>query len=180
LFENACRAATHAQGEEKEKKVFLEWLPLKLDTAALQLYNYKKELTYPEIKKELSELFTDPHKAYRWKSDPKAYQWDGKESLNAVAAKVIRKVKKNERSLMGSAQDESCFVRFRMAMPAKFRKSIDLGTAKELEMESRPPKGQCYQQRDTPPRRMTQSPKGQRSCRSTTPLWLRTLCHMRN
>ena len=131
LFENACRAATHAQGEEKEKKVFLEWLPLKMDTAALQLYNSKKELTYPDIKKELSELFTDPHEAYRWKSDPKAYQWDGKESLNAVAAKVIRKVKKNERSLTGNAQDEACFFRFRMAMPAKFRKAIDLGTAKD-------------------------------------------------
>ena len=49
----------------------------------------------------------------------------------------------------------------------------------ELEMESRPPKGQYYQQKDTPPRRMTQSPKGQRSCRSITPLWRRTLCHMR-
>ena len=109
----------------------MEWLPLKLDTAALQLYNSKKESTYPEIKKELSELFTDPHEAYRWKSDPKVYQWDGKESLNAVAAKVIRKVKKNERSLTGDAQEEACFFRFRMAMPAKFRKAIDLGTAKD-------------------------------------------------
>jgi hypothetical protein len=45
----------------------------------------------PEIKKELIELFTDPHEAYHWKTDSKAYRWDGKETLNTVAANIIRK-----------------------------------------------------------------------------------------
>ena len=126
-FESACIAATHPTDKNK---TFLEWLPLKLDTNALRLYNSKTKDEYAEIKKELLELFADPHEAYRWKSDPKAYQWDGKETLNTVAANVIRKVNRNEKLLKDDAQKEAYFFRFRMAMPQKYKKAIDMGTTR--------------------------------------------------
>jgi hypothetical protein len=49
-FEHACVAAVRPTDPNKYK-TFLEWLPLKLDTNALCLYNGKTKDTYPEIKK---------------------------------------------------------------------------------------------------------------------------------
>jgi hypothetical protein len=126
-FEQACVAAVRPTNDNKYK-TFLEWLPLKLDTNALRLYNGRTKDTYPDIKKELIVLYSNPHEGYRWKADPKAYQWDGKETLNMVAANVIRKVNRNEKLSDGQAQSEAHFFRSRMAMPQKYKKAIDMET----------------------------------------------------
>jgi hypothetical protein len=47
-----------------------------------------------------------------------------------VAANVIRKVNRNEKLLKDQAQTEAYFFRFRMAMPQKYKKAIDMGTTR--------------------------------------------------
>jgi hypothetical protein len=57
-------------------------------------------------------------------------KWDGKETLNTVAANIIRKVNRNEKLLKDQDQIEAYFFRFRMAMPQKYKKAINMGTTR--------------------------------------------------
>jgi hypothetical protein len=43
---------------------------------------------------------------------------------------VIRKANRNEKLLKDDAQKEAYFFRFRMAMPQKYKKAIDMGTTR--------------------------------------------------
>ena len=138
-FEEACIAASHPADVDAKHKIFLEWLPLKLEAQALALYRQKTKVDYLDVKEEMRKLLVDPHEAFNWKANPRAFLWDGKTPLHSVAAYIQRKVDKNEKGLGGDAKKEAHFFRFRQAMAnfPEYRSAIDLACGeKDQTMEN--------------------------------------------
>jgi hypothetical protein len=77
-FEEACIASNHPTDAAASKRLFLEWLPLKLDAQALALYRSKAKEEYDEVKDEMKTMFADPHESFNWKANSKADLWDGR------------------------------------------------------------------------------------------------------
>ena len=119
-FEEACKAATHPVDDATE------WLPLKLDAQTLALFRQKT--VCPEVKEEMRKLLADPHEAFKWKANPKAFLWDGKTPLHMVAAHIKSKVEKKEKGLNGNSKKEADSFRFRQVMAnfPEYRSAIDL------------------------------------------------------
>jgi hypothetical protein len=101
---------------------------LKLDTQALALYRQKTKVDYPDVKAEMRTMLTDPHEAFNWKANTKAFLWDGRTPLHSVVAYIQKKVSKNEKSLGEDAKKEAYFFRFRQAMInfPEYKAAIDL------------------------------------------------------
>jgi hypothetical protein len=106
-FENACIMAIHPESPDAKLRLYLEWLPLKLDTQALALYRQKTKVDYPDVKAEMRTMLTDPHEAFNWKANTKAFLWDGRTPLHSVAAYIQKKVSKNEKSPGEDAKKEA-------------------------------------------------------------------------
>jgi hypothetical protein len=58
--------ANHPESLDAKHRLYLEWLPLKLDAQALVLYRQKTKVDYPDVKAEMRTMLTDPHEAFNW------------------------------------------------------------------------------------------------------------------
>jgi hypothetical protein len=58
--------ANHPESLDAKHRLYLEWLPLKLDMQALALYRQKTKVDYPDVKAEMRTMLTDPHEAFNW------------------------------------------------------------------------------------------------------------------
>jgi hypothetical protein len=65
-FEDECIVANHPESPDAKHRLYLEWLPLKLDTQALALDRQKTKVEYPDVKAERRTMLTDPHEAVNW------------------------------------------------------------------------------------------------------------------
>ena len=83
-FEDACMVANHPDGVDAKNKLYLQWLPLKLDSQALALYRQKTKVEYPDVKEEMRTMLADPHVLFNWRIN--TCLWDGRTSLHKLAA----------------------------------------------------------------------------------------------
>ena len=120
-FEKAVTLSTKDRDQESLHRLYKNWLPLKLDDEAsthLELLD-SKSTNWPELKAQLVDLLIDPHHKLRWKARQLTIEWDGKESMQALATRVVRAVDKYDKHLPQALKEQEYFTRFRNA----FRKT---------------------------------------------------------
>ena len=126
LFEDAVKVAHPSADAAAIQALNLKWLPLKLDDDARTIYGSKTETTWPEVKKELKKLLVNPEDRYSWHARRNTIVWDGQESLHALATRVKRAVNKFDADNSEEGKKREYFVRFRLALPAEYKKAIDM------------------------------------------------------
>ena len=126
MFERAVKLATNAPDDAALHRACLEWLPLKLDSAARAVYSQATSRAWPALKDELKNLFVDPQEAYRWQAKKISIEWDGMESFHALAARVKSAVNKYEKDMPDAYKQREYFFRFRDALPEYYQDQIDM------------------------------------------------------
>ena len=126
LFEASVKVAHPAADEAAIHALNLKWLPLKLDDDARTIYGSKTKDTWPEVKPELKQLLVNPEDRYNWHARRSTIVWDGQESLHALATRIKRAVNKFDTEATEETRKREYFVRFRLAMPAEYKKAIDM------------------------------------------------------
>ena len=143
LFEKAVKLATNVREKKALEDLFMEWLPLKLNSTAYATYRQAKAITWPTLKAELIALFIDPQERYKWQAKHTTIKWDGKESFHHLAARVIQAVDKYDKGMPDEFKVREYFFRFRDAFKKPMRRVIDMGcpanartieTAKEVAL----------------------------------------------
>jgi hypothetical protein len=101
----------------------------------LALFRKKTKTVYPEVKEQMRKLLADPHEAFNWKANPKAFLWDGKTPLHMVAAHIKSKMEKKEKGPNGNSKKEADSFRFRQVMAnfPEYRSAIDLACSESKQ-----------------------------------------------
>ena len=102
----------------------MKWIKLKMDDAAKAVLAEAESETWPDLKKELSQLLVDPQEKYDWLANRRQIKWDGKESFHQLAHRIKKAVDKYDPK---GAKEQEYFLRFRLALEPEYRKAIDLG-----------------------------------------------------
>ena len=130
-FENAVQLATNATSDARRKELYLQWLPLKLDDEARAiLKQVPPNTSYADTITQMNNLLSDPVEEYKWKAMKSQIYWDGKESFQALATRIIRSVDKYEKQLNDAGKQWAYFFRFRAALPEKYQDHIDVSIPK--------------------------------------------------
>ena len=127
LFEKAVKLATNVRDEATLHYLYIEWLPLKLDSAALAIHRQATKVRWPELKDELIGLLVDPQEKYKWQAKLTTIKWDGKESFHTLASRVKAAVNKYDKEMPVEFKDREYFFRFRAAFKKPMRRFIDMG-----------------------------------------------------
>ena len=127
LFERAVYLATGARDQDTLYALYMQWLPLKLDLAAMNVLGQAVAVDWLPLKTELIRLLVDPQERYKWQSRLTTIKWDGKESFHSLAARVKRAVDKYDKEMPDEFKAREYFLRFRSAFKKPWRKVIDLG-----------------------------------------------------
>ena len=91
LFENAVVLATHA-ADDRKHELFRQWLPIKLDTRARDVYRNCTKEDWDDLKTEFRNLLIDPQEKYNWQARRTTIVWDGRESFHSLATRVKQSV----------------------------------------------------------------------------------------
>ena len=133
-FEKAVNLATNCRDEDRQKELYLAWLPMKLDDGTrLLLSGATNQDDWAELKKEFKELLITPQDKYNWRSGRKRITWDGRENFHALAARVKRTIDRYE----DRPREADYYHEFRLALPRNYRQAIDLGHAGETLAEAK-------------------------------------------
>ena len=133
-FEKAVELATNCQDEERLKKLYLAWLPMKLDDGTrLLLSGAANQDNWAELKKEFKGLLITPQDKYNWRSGRKRITWDGRENFHALAARVKRTIDRYE----DRPREADYYHEFRLALPRNYQQAIDLGHTVESLAEAK-------------------------------------------
>ena len=140
-FEEAVNRGHNPHSQRRHYNYCLRWLPGSLDMDAYAIWcecTHAKS-NWIELKKELEEKFEDPAVRKEWRTNPKALMWDeGKESLQAFAAKVKRKVNTYdaEFAVTEAAKANNYCTRFMSGMPDDYIQHLNLNmSAKNQRLE---------------------------------------------
>ena len=129
LFEYAVELATNLT-DEALKTQYKKWLPLKLDKTALAVFRQcDATVGWDLLKATLKNLLVDPTEQYKWQSNRATVKWNGTESFQALASRVVRAVNKFDKDLPEAVKARECFFRFRDSLPKPFRDAIGMGCA---------------------------------------------------
>ena len=133
-FEKAVNLATNCRDEDRQKELYLAWLPMKLDDGTrLLLSGATNQDDWAELKKEFKELLITPQDKYNWRSGRKRITWDGRENFHALAARVKRTIDRYE----DRPKEADYYHEFRLALPRNYQQAIDLGHAGETLAEAK-------------------------------------------
>ena len=133
-FEKAVELATNCQDEARLKKLYLAWLPMKLDDGSrLLLSGAANKDNWVELKKEFKGLLITPQDKYNWRSGRKRITWDGRENFHALAARVKRTIDRYE----DRPREADYYHEFRLALPRNYQQAIDLGHTAESLAEAK-------------------------------------------
>ena len=127
LFEKGVKLATNASTTQEADRLCLEWLPLKLDAAALAVYKQARKDTWAHLKEDLISLLVDPQEKYKWQARITTIKWDGKESFHALASRIMRAVNKFDKEMPQAFKDRDYYQRFCDALPKYFRQAVHMG-----------------------------------------------------
>ena len=127
LFENGVKLATNAQTQAEQDVLNLQWLPLKLDAAALAVYKQARKTTWALLKEDLISLLVDPQEKYKWQARITTIKWDGKESFHALASRIMRAVNKFDKEMPQVYKDRDYYQRFCDALPKYYRSAVHMG-----------------------------------------------------
>ena len=131
LFEKAVKLATNVRDAPSLHYLYIEWLPLKLDNAALAILKQARKTEWPELKDELTGLLVDPQERYKWQAKLTTIKWDGKESFHTLASRVVRAVNKYDKEMPNEFKKREYYFRFRSAFKKPMRRFIDMGCPAE-------------------------------------------------
>ena len=141
LFEKAVNLATRPPNDTERHLLYKEWLSLRLDKparailaqaearthAVAQALQAPRDATWKELKEELISLLIDPNEEYKWDHHLMTIKWDGIESLQALASRVITAVNKFNKKMDEKYKTKEYFLRFRMALPrVPYQDAIDM------------------------------------------------------
>ena len=133
-FEKAVVLATNCRDEDRQKELYLAWLPMKLDDGTrLLLSGAANQDDWAELKKEFKELPITPQDKYNWRSGRKRITWDGRENFHALAARCKRTIDRYE----DHPREADYYHEFRQALPRNYQQAIDLGHASETLAEAK-------------------------------------------
>ena len=133
-FEKAVELATNCQDEARLKKLYLAWLPMKLDDGTrLLLSGAANQDNWAELKKEFKGLLITPQDKYNWRSGRKRITWDGCENFHALAARVKLTIDRYE----DRPREADYYHEFRLALPRNYQQAIDLGHSAETLAEAK-------------------------------------------
>ena len=127
LFVSGVKLATNARDQQEVDDLCLEWLPLKLDAAALAVYKQADKTSWTALKEDLIKLLVDPQEKFKWQARLTTIKWDGKESFHALASRIKRAVNKYDKEMPQAFKDRDYYQRFCDALPKYYRGAIHMG-----------------------------------------------------
>ena len=135
-FEEVINISRNPHSQRRHHNYCLQWLSGSLETDAYAIWCdcFHAKSNWIELKKELEEKFEDPAICGEWRTNPEALMWDeGKESLQAFAARVKRKVNTYdaEFAVTEAAKANNYFMRFMSGMPDDYVQHLHLNLPTE-------------------------------------------------
>ena len=122
LFEQSVTLAyPDATADELEAKC-KTWFPFKLDDAAKTVHERLTKTGWAAIKTEFAGLLVDPSEKYNWRVNRTSIKWDGIESFDSLATRIMRSVDKFDPHCQ---KQQEYYLRFRWALPGDYKKAID-------------------------------------------------------
>lgn len=127
-FKNTVRGHLAPRDKAELHKLSLRLLPAYLNPLAHDVYtNCKHKNDWKKLVAELEEAFEDPEIKQNWKTDLRAYKWDGSTPLHVYKGNIMRYVNKYDTELRVSeeALKVSYYTRFVAGLPEDYRDFID-------------------------------------------------------